>query len=139
MRRRGLGRGRILIGIGAVLAILSMWLPWFTVGGEVLPALTGNGFDGAGVLLFVAAVGMLALIALPYAQRNGQSSLDRPAAFAALVAIGLVGLGLEIIGSLNEGRLGGPDRAAGLWLGGVGMILATWGAAEMYAEKPSPL
>ena len=43
--RRGLGRGRTLIGVGAVLAICSMPLPWLQVGGIVLSAETASGFD----------------------------------------------------------------------------------------------
>jgi hypothetical protein len=137
--RRGLGRGRLLIGSGAVLAVIGMPLPWYTVGGEVLPAVSGHGFDGAGVLVFLAAVGMLALVALPYASRSRQSALDRATAYGALAAVGLAGLGLELVTSWNEGWLGTPDRAPGLWLAGVGMLLAGWGAAEVFAEKPAPL
>ena len=135
--RRGLGRGRLLIGLGAIVAIIGMPLPWYTVGGEVLPAVSGHGFDGAGVLVFVAAVGMLAVLALPYATRSRQSTLDRPAVFAALTLVGLAGLTLEIVTSWNEGWLGSPDRAPGMWLAGVGIILATWGAAELFAERPA--
>jgi len=35
--RRGLGRGRTLIAIGGVLAVISMPLAWQTAGGIVLP------------------------------------------------------------------------------------------------------
>ena len=137
--RRGIGRGHLLIGIGAVLTLAGMPLAWFTVGGEVLPAVSGNGFDGAGVLTFVAAVGMLALIVLPYASRSGRSSLDRPASFAALLAVGLGGLAVEVIELLNAepSRLGWPDRAPGLWLAGLGMLIAAWGVAELFAERSS--
>ena len=86
--RRGLGRGRALIGIGAVVALIGVWFAWYTVGGEVLPAYSANGFDGAGVLVFFAAVGMLGVLALPYASRNGSSGLDRAAVYAALVLVG---------------------------------------------------
>lgn len=137
--RRGLGRGRLLIGLGALMAMVGMPLPWYTVGGEVLPAVSGHGFDGGGVLVFVAAAGMLALLALPYATRSRHSSLDRPAVFAALALLGLAGLALEIATSWNEGWLGPPDRAPGLWLAGAGMALAAWGTAELFAERPSAL
>jgi hypothetical protein len=137
--RRGLGRGRALIGIGAVLGLIGVWLPWYTVGGEILPPYSANGFDGAGVLVFLASVGMLGVIALPYASRNRTSTLDRAAVFAVLVLIGLAGIGIELLTSFNEDRLGWPDDALGLWLSGIGMILAGWGAAELAAEKPPPL
>jgi hypothetical protein len=135
--RRGIGRGRLLIGIGATLAIVAMPMAWFTVGGQVLPAVSGSGFDGAGVVTFVAAVGMLALIVLPYASRTGHSSLDRPASFAALLAIGVGGLLVEAWELLNAdpSRLGWPDRAPGLWLASLGMLIAAWGVGELLAER----
>jgi hypothetical protein len=140
--RRGLGRGRALTGVGAVLALVGVWLPWYTVGGEVLPALTANGFDGAGVLVFLAAVGMLGLLALPYTSRTHSSALDRPAVFAVLVLVGIIGLAIEAWTQLTaqpESRLGGPLDAPGLWLAALGIVLAAWGTAEAAAERPPPL
>jgi hypothetical protein len=130
-----LGRGRWLIAIGSVIAMMGMPLPWFTVGGVVLPAFSENGFQGAGVLVFLASVGMLAIIVLPYTTKSGDSSIERPATYAGLLFLGLAGLFIEIVGSWNEGRLGGPERALGLWLGAVGMAVAAWGVAELIAES----
>jgi hypothetical protein len=127
----------VLIAIGAVIAIIGMPFPWFTVGGEVLTAYSQNGFQGAGVLVFLASVGLLALIVLPYTNKTGRSSIERPAAYLALLLVGLTGLALEVIGALNESRLGMPDRALGLWLAGIGMIIVTWGVAELFAEQQS--
>ncbi len=135
--RRGLGRGRVLIAIGAVIAIVSMPFPWFTVGGEILTAYSENGLQGAGVLVFLASVGLLAVIVLPYTSKSGRSSIERPATYLALLLVGLTGLAIEAIGALNESRLGMPDRALGLWLAGIGMIIATWGVAELYVERQS--
>jgi hypothetical protein len=112
-----------------------MPLPWFTVGGVVLPAFSENGFQGAGVLVFLASVGMLAVIVLPYTTKSRDVSIERPATYAGLLFLGLAGLFIEIVGSWNEGRLGGPDRALGLWLGTIGMALAAWGVAELFAES----
>lgn len=114
-----------------------MPLPWFTVGGEVLTAYSQNGFQGAGVLVFLASVGMLALVVLPYTTRTGQASIERTATYVGLLLVGLAGLGIEIVGAWNESRLGLPDRALGLWLASVGMLLASWGVAELFAEKPA--
>jgi hypothetical protein len=128
----------VLIGIGAVVALIGVWLPWYTVGGEVLPPYSANGFDGGGVLVFFAAVGLLGLLALPYASRHGTSGLDRASVFGAVALVGLVGLGIEIVTSFNEGRLSGPDRAPGLWLSAAGVLLAVWGTAELAAESRGP-
>ena len=92
-----------------------------------------------GVLTFLASVLLLGLLALPYASRNQSSSFDRAIVFAALVFVGTAGLSFDIVTSLGAERLSGPDRAPGLWLAVIGMALATWGTAELAAERPSSL
>jgi hypothetical protein len=136
--RRGLGRGRLLIGAGGIIALVGAPLAWYTIGGEVLPAVTGHGLDGAGVLVFLAAVGLLGVLVLPYASRSGRSGLDRPVVYLALVALGSVGLVLEVLqgpeGASLAARL--PDRAPGLWLSAAGLLLAGWGTAELLTRRP---
>jgi hypothetical protein len=138
--RRGLGRGRSLIAVGAVLAIIGMPLPWLTVGGIVLSAQTANGFAGAGVVMFLAAVGMLALIVLPYTTRTRRVAIDRPAAYLALVLVGAGALGVELINLIGtEGSRLAPMDAPGLWLAMAGMAIAIWGVLELLAAKePAP-
>ncbi len=136
--RRGLGRGRTLIAIGAVLGIISMPLSWQKAGGIVLPVQTEWGFSGAGVVMFVAAVLMLALIVLPFTTETRQVSLDRPVVFAGLLAVAVAGLAvalLDLIGGEAQYSLT-PLDAPGLWLAIVGMAIATWGVLELFAEKP---
>lgn len=134
--RRGLGRGRSLIAIGAVIAIIGIPPPWLKVGGVVLSAETANGLQGPGVLVFLAAVGMLALIVLPFAMKSGRSSLDRPAAYLGLLALGLVGLSLAILDVLRtEGASASIADVPGVWVSGVGMVLVTWGIAELFAAR----
>ena len=137
--RRGLGRGRTLIAGGAVLAICSMPLAWLKVGGVVLSAETASGFDGAGVLMFLAAVAMLAFIVLPYTMRGGRASLDRPIVYVVLQLAALAGLVAAIVKLLaTEGSSLTPTDAPGLWLAIGGMALATWGVLELFAEPPQP-
>lgn len=137
--RRGLGRGRLLSGIGAVLILASMPLDWFTVGGQALPATRGNGFEGTGIVIFVAAVLILAVLALPYASRDGRAALDRPATFTLLAGIALTGFVVRIIQLYGDASLGLPDRAPGLWLAGAGLLLVAWGVAEILGEPvPAP-
>jgi len=136
--RRGLGRGRTLIACGAVLTIASMPLAWLKVGGVVLSARTAGGFEGSGVLVFLACVAMLALVVLPYTLRNRQAWIDRPIAYAALWFLGLAGLVSQITHLLEtEGSSLGPTDAPGLWLAVGGMALVTWGVLELFAE-PRP-
>jgi hypothetical protein len=137
--RRGLGRGRALIAIGSILAILGMPLPWLTVGGVVLSEQSANGFEGAGVLTFLASVAMLALIVAPYTTRSRRFALDRAAVYAVLVGIGSLGVLVEIVELLSDldsyGAL--PTEAPGLWLAIAGMAVATWGVLELIAERPA--
>lgn len=115
-----------------------MPLPWLTVGGIVLPAQTANGFEGAGVVMFLAAVAMLALIVLPYTTRTRRVAIDRPAAYLALLLIAVVGLGIEVVDLITtEGNALMPLEAPGLWLAVAGMAIATWGVLELFAERPA--
>jgi hypothetical protein len=141
MTRRGLGRGRLLVGIGATVVLVAMVLPWLKVGG-VLEGLTleeRNGFDGAGIGVFIPAVLLLAVLTLPYASRNERSALDRPITFLILAGVTVVAYVLRIVQLWGMSALALPDRVPGLWLGGVGVLLVAWGAAEILAEpSPSP-
>jgi uncharacterized membrane protein len=136
--RRGLGRGRTLIAIGAVLAILSMPLSWQKAGGIVLPVSTDWGFSGAGVATFVSAVLMLALIVLPFTIETRQVGLDRPIVYLALLAVaigGLVVAVVDLVGGDAQYSLT-PMDAPGLWLAMVAMAVITWGVLELFAERP---
>jgi hypothetical protein len=138
--RRGLGRGRLLVGVGAIIVLVAMPLDWFKAGGQVLTAITGNGLEGAGILIFVASIALLAVLTLPYASRDGRSSLDRPITYLMLTGAAAVGLVIRVVQlwSSDPPLLGLPDRAPGLWLGAAGVIVLCWGVAEILAE-PAPL
>ena len=137
--RRGLGRGRLLVGVGAVVALVAMALPWLTVGDNYLTPVQQNGFAAAGILVFVSAIGLLALLILPYASRTGTSSLDRPLSYVVLAGIGVVGLAIQIVLQFNNHQLGLPDRAPGLWLAGIGMFIVCWGVGELLSERPTTI
>jgi hypothetical protein len=136
MNRRAFGRGRTIVVAGSVLTLVACFLPWYTVGGEALPARSSTAFDGAGIVVFVAAIALLALIALPYAAGDQPMPLDRPTAFGVVVAAGVLGLLLRAFQLAGLGALGLPDRALGLWLAGIGLAIAAWGVAELVAEPP---
>ena len=136
--RRGLGRGRGLVAIGAILAVISLPLSWQKAGGVVLEVETAWGFAGSGSIMVLAAVLMLGLLVVPYTTRTGDFTLDRPVVYALLAVIGIVGLVLailDLVGGQAEYSLT-PLDAPGLWLAVVGMAIATWGVLEMFAEKP---
>jgi hypothetical protein len=133
MNQPRFGRSRLLVAVGAVAMLVGSFLPWYTVGGEALPAESGNAFDGAGIVVFVVAVALLALLAVPYAT-DRPPAITRRASFLALVLVGVAGLALRLIQLWGDTALGLPDRALGLWLSGIGLIVAAWGVAELYGE-----
>jgi hypothetical protein len=136
MNRRSIGRGRVVAGTGAILTLIACFLPWYTVGGDGgLPALSSNAFDGPGIVVFLAAVGILALIALPYAAGDQPLGIDRPATFVLLVCVGIAGFAIRVIQLLQVEALGLPDRALGFWLAALGLLVMAWGTAEIVAER----
>jgi hypothetical protein len=135
---RGLGRGRVLVGIGAIVTLVGVALPWVTVGdGLYLTTITNNGFSGAGILDFVSGICLLALLTLPYASKTGTSNLDRPMSYLVLAGIGVAGLIIEVVTYFGQGVLGFPDRAPGLWLAGIGLFITCWGVGELLGERPT--
>jgi hypothetical protein len=135
VNRRVVGRGRFLAGLGGALALAGCLLPWGRTSGVGLPAATTSAFDGIGVLVFIAAVAVLALIALPFAAGDQPIALDRPLSFAVAAALGVLGLVLRALQLLTLQVLGLPDRSPGLWLAGLGMALIVWGTAELFSER----
>ena len=54
MHRRPLGQGRTMAALGGVIILVGCLLPWWQVGGgEGLPVVTGNAFEGSGILVFL--------------------------------------------------------------------------------------
>ena len=116
-----------------------MPLAWLRVGGVVLSAETASGFEGAGLLVFVACLAMLALIVLPYTTKERRIALDRPIAYVAcwfLAVGGMVSVTARLLGT--EGSSLTPGDAPGLWLAIMGMAVVTWGLLELLAERPGP-
>ncbi len=136
--RRGLGPGRAIVGVGALLAIVGAFLPWSYAGGGDLPRQTWNAFEaGAAVGTFVAAICLLALLILPYASPSGRSSLDRWMTFVILAGVMVVSTVLQILQLLPGGalKLTPPLDVLGLYLGVIGTLLVVWGVAEIVNEE----
>lgn len=136
MNRRTLGRGRLIVGIGAVLALVACLFPWGQTAGIGLPPVKTGAFDGFGILVFVAAIALLALIALPYAAGDQPIGIDRPLSFAIVAVVAVVGFLLKLWQLVQDDLLGLPDRGLGLWLAGIALAIVIWGLAEMLAEGP---
>jgi hypothetical protein len=139
MHRRPLGRGRALAALFAFVLLAGCVLPWWTIViADGLPPTTGNAFESTGILVFLTAMAVLALVSLRMASER-PLEIDRLPAYLIILAFGLVGfvvrlIGLFLTGPLDQFR---PDHAPGtfiviLGLGGMGRAVL-----EIYQE-PDP-
>ena len=135
MTRRALGRGKLLVVCGAIAALAGLVLPWWVVARTGVAALSGNGFQGAGIIVFLAALALLAVVTMPFASRDGESALDRPAVYA-VVAIAAIGAFLFRVYEISQfGGLGLPTESLGLWITGAGLLLIAWGVGDILTDR----
>ena len=132
MHRRPLGQGRLLAAVGAVAIIVAAFLAWYTAGGDAggLNPVACTAFDGrcgtaGGMIDFIIALLVLALVALPYASGDRPVTLDRGLSFLILTVSGWLALLYALVSFLTAGDLTGlrPDRAPGTWLALIGLIV----------------
>jgi hypothetical protein len=140
MHRRPVGRTRLLAAIGALIALVGCFLPWWTVGGvEGLPVRSGNAFDSLGILVFAAAIATLALVTLPYASERPVSA-DRWSSYAIIAGVGWLGLAYRVVELATRSAFQFAEpadvvtRVPGLWLAVLGLIVLARAAFEMLQE-----
>ena len=138
MTRRSIGRARLVVSLGAVLTLAGTFPAWWTVGGRVTEALSGNAFDfpSSGIVVFLAAVAMLFIVVLPYARRDGEAGIDRPLGYGLLWLAAVGALALRAWQVSEFGGLGLPDRSPGLWLAAAGLLVVAAGVIDMLGEPP---
>lgn len=138
--RQGLGVGRAVIAVGSILALIGCFLPWLSAGELSGQVVTANGLNGTGLLVFVASIGLLLLVLLPYASSSGSSALDKPLLYAVLAGVAILGLVVRVVQLWSEDALNllPPDRAVGLWLTIVGVVLIALGVGDLLGQKPPP-
>jgi hypothetical protein len=137
MHRRPLGRGRRLAVLAALIVIVGCLLPWWQFGGGVgeLSRLQGNAFEGSGILVFFAALATVALLALPYASGDKPVGIDRTLSYGAVAVVGWIGLLIRVIDLATKGAIALPDRAPGLWLAAVGLIVLSRAVYDLARES----
>jgi cation transport ATPase len=136
MTRRALGRGRLLLVIGSLVALVGLIPAWWFVERTDLRPLTGNGFQGIGIVIFLGALAMVALVTLPFASRDGKSDLDRPSAYV-LVGVAIIGAFLWRLFEISQSSgLQLPMQAPGVWVTGVGLLIVAWGLGDILTERP---
>lgn len=137
MHRRPLGRARLIALAAAATLLVACLLPWYRAGDGIgLPPLELRAFDGAGIVVFLAALATIALVALPYAA-DRPVGLDRPIAYLLLFLAAVAGAivwPIELVVTYPVGLL--PDRAPGYWLAWLGLAVLARAVYELFREPP---
>ena len=126
-------RFRIPILGGALLMVAAAFLPWWRAGGDrvsgvELPATSGIGLEGPGMVIFAAAILALALLDIGFARGRWGFALDAPAIYLILglaAAAALVWRGWEL---WSVSYLPLPQSSPGLIVAIVGVGLFLYGA-----------
>jgi hypothetical protein len=141
MHRRPLGHGRTLAAIAGFVMVVACALPWWRLGGDAgIPAISGNGFEGSGFIVFLVGIASVALVALPYATGDRPLTIDRWLSFLALAVIGWLGFGIRFVGLLALGAFHFVEPAQvltngpGLWLAAIGLIVLSRAAYDVSRE-----
>ncbi|HWH37958.1 MAG TPA: hypothetical protein VNT28_09285 [Candidatus Limnocylindrales bacterium] len=139
MTRRSLGRGRMIVVLGALVVIAGSLPAWWTVGGVVAEAQSGNAFDfpSSGIVVFLAAVAMLFVVVLPYATRDGDAAIDRPLTYGLLLLAAVIAFAFRLYQIYSFDGLGLPDRSPGLYVTALGLLILCWAMVELLAERPA--
>ena len=142
MHRRPVGRPRLLAALGAAVVVAGCLPRWWSVGGQDgLPALSGNGFDGFGILVFVVGLATIALVTLPYATDRPVGA-DRWPAYTILASTGGIALLVRIVdlAALRAFTFEAPieafTRGPGLWVTGIGLLMLARAAYDIFREPP---
>jgi hypothetical protein len=126
-------RFRVPILLGALLMVAAAFLPWWRAGGDrvsgvELPATSGIGLEGPGLVIFAAAILALALLDIGFARGRWGFALDAPAIYLILglaAAAALVWRGWEL---WSVSYLPLPQSSPGLIVAIVGVGLFLYGA-----------
>ncbi len=137
MHRRPLGAGRRLAALAAILIIVACFLPWWQSSGDFgLTPLSNNAFDGAGALVFYAALAIVALLALPYAAGDVPIAIDRPLSFIIVTVVAWLALAIHAIGiAIRDVEALLPQRAYGLWLAVLGLAVLSRAVYDIARER----
>jgi hypothetical protein len=86
-------------------------------------------------VVFFDALAVIALLALPYAAGDVPVGLDRPLSFAILTLVGWLAWGARLL-DLAVANLEAvfPQRAPGLWLAAIGLIVLSRAAYDIWRE-----
>ena len=127
------GRFRLLVLIGSLLMIVSGFLPWWRAGGDTvsgvpLPASTGIGLQGPGVIIYGAALASLLLLDIGYMRGRFGFVLDAPVSYLVLGLVAAAALAYRGYELVSVSYLPFPDRSPGFAVAVAGVAFLLYGA-----------
>lgn len=129
------GRFRVPILLGSLLMIAAGFLTWWNAGGETVdgvpvPATSGIGLEGPGIVIFGAAVLALVLLDIGYMRGRWGFVLDTPGVYLALGLVAGLALGYRAWELWSVGFLPFPQNSPGVAAAAVGVALVLYGAGR---------
>ena len=136
----GARRFRLFVLLGSLGMIASGFLPWWHAGGDTvsgiaLPAASGLGLQGVGLLIYGAAIVALVLLDIGYMRGRWGFVLDAPIVYLLL---GLVAAGALLFQGWqlwSVGYIPLPQRSPGLAVAAVGIAMLLYGAGTGFGTR----
>jgi hypothetical protein len=133
-------RFRWPILLGSLLMVVAGFLPWWRVGGELVsgvrvPASSGIGLQGPGLVIFFAAIVALAVLDIGYMRGRWGFILDAPWVYLLLGIVAAAALTFRIWELWSLGFLPLPQRSPGLAAAAVGVALLLYGAGSGFTAR----
>jgi hypothetical protein len=115
-------RAEWIAGLGALLLIVSLFLPWYSAGGQDATAWETMSVDD--ILITVSALLVLAAVIIDASERGGGMSIAALSIAAMPAAVALV---LVVYRVLSPAPKIDVSLAIGAWLGLIGAVAAAFG------------
>jgi hypothetical protein len=136
MGDRSGGRFRFMVLLGSLLMIASGFLPWWHAGGEsvsgvAVPASSGIGLEGPGLVIYGAAIAALVLLDIGYMRGRWGFVLDAPIVYLLIGLLAGAALGYRFWELCSAGYLPLPDRSPVLVAAVVGAVLIMYGGGTV--------
>ena len=138
--RDATGGFRVFIVVGSLLMIVSGFLPWWRTGGDTvagvaLPAASGIGLQGPGLVVYAAAIGALVLLDVGFMRRFG-FVLDAPLVYLILGLVAAAALAYRGYELVSLSYLPFPDRSPGFAAAAAGVACLLYGAGTGLTAAP---
>jgi hypothetical protein len=136
----GPARYRFPILLGSLLMIVAGFLPWWRAGGQSVngvpvPAASGIGLEGPGVVIFASAIVALLLLDIGYMRGRWGFVLDSPWTYLLLGVIAGAALGYRLWELWSVNFLPLPQQSPGLAAAAVGVALVLYGAGSGFSAR----